>query len=49
MNIRKRIGIASILIGCSVLIFVWLVFSRIGVTAKGLSSATGESRPCSHQ
>ena len=43
-SVEPLIGVASILIGCSVLLFVWLVFSRIGVTAKGLSSATGESR-----
>lgn len=42
--IEPLIGAASILVGCSVLLFVWLVFSRIGVTAMGLSSATRESR-----
>ncbi|EJM72990.1 hypothetical protein [Pseudomonas sp. GM60] len=42
--IEPLIGVASILVGCSVLLFVWLVFSRIGVTAMGLSSATHESR-----
>ncbi|WGK92846.1 MULTISPECIES: hypothetical protein [Pseudomonas] len=42
--IEPLIGVASILVGCSVLLFVWLVFSRIGVTAMGLSSATRESR-----
>ncbi|MCP1517880.1 drug/metabolite transporter superfamily protein YnfA [Pseudomonas migulae] len=41
--IEPLIGAASILVGCSVLLFVWLVFSRIGVTAMGLSSATRES------
>lgn len=43
-SIEPLIGVASILVGCSVLLFVWLVFSRIGVTAMGLSSATRESR-----
>ena len=42
--IEPLIGVASILVGCSVLLFVWLVFSRIGVTAMSLSSATRESR-----
>jgi len=42
--IEPLIGAASILVGCSVLLFVWLVFSRISVTAMGLSSATRESR-----
>jgi drug/metabolite transporter superfamily protein YnfA len=28
--VEPLIGVASILIGCSVLLFVWLVFSRIG-------------------
>jgi len=41
--IEPLIGVASILVGCSVLLFVWLVFSRIGVTAMGLSSTTRES------
>jgi hypothetical protein len=43
-SVEPLIGVASILIGCSVLLFVWLVFSRIGVSARGLNSATGESR-----
>jgi hypothetical protein len=43
-SVEPLIGVASILIGCSVLLFVWLVFSRIGMTAERLSSATGESR-----
>ncbi|AWM92825.1 hypothetical protein DJ564_19465 [Pseudomonas sp. 31-12] len=30
-SVEPLIGVASILIGCSVLLFVWLVFSRIGV------------------
>jgi len=37
------IGVASILIGLSVLLFAWLVFSRIGVAAGYLSRAPGES------
>ncbi|MGJ7516069.1 hypothetical protein ACSFE6_17275 [Pseudomonas baetica] len=40
-SVEPLIAGASLLIGCSVLIFVWLVFSRIGVTAGYLS---GESR-----
>ncbi|MNN70442.1 hypothetical protein D3C81_1862920 [compost metagenome] len=43
-SVEPLIGIASLLIGCSVLVFVWQVFSRLGVTAKYLDSATGESR-----
>ncbi|MGE8180185.1 hypothetical protein [Pseudomonas mandelii] len=43
-SVEPLIGVASLLIGCSVLLFVWLVFSRIGVTTVYLSSPTGESR-----
>jgi len=43
-SVEPLIAVASILIGCSVLLFVWLVFSRIGMTAERLSSATRESR-----
>jgi drug/metabolite transporter superfamily protein YnfA len=43
-SVEPLIAVASILIGCSVLLFVWLVFSRIGITAERLSSATRESR-----
>lgn len=43
-SVEPLIAVASILIGCGVLLFVWLVFSRIGVTAESLSSATRESR-----
>jgi len=43
-SVEPLIAAASLLIGCSVLLFAWLVFSRIGVTAEGLSGATGESR-----
>jgi hypothetical protein len=43
-SIEPLIGIAFVFVGCSVLLFVWLVFSRIGVTAMGLSSTTRESR-----
>ncbi|MHC8358632.1 hypothetical protein ACYZTL_26330 [Pseudomonas sp. LB3P81] len=42
-SVEPLIAVASIFIGCSVLLFAWLVFSRIGVTAEGLSSATRES------
>lgn len=42
--IEPLIGVASILIGVSVLLFAWLVFSRIGVVAGYLSRTTGESR-----
>ncbi|MCP2227402.1 drug/metabolite transporter superfamily protein YnfA [Pseudomonas silensiensis] len=43
-SVEPLIGVASLLIGCSVLLFVWLVFSRIGVKTVYLSSPTGESR-----
>lgn len=43
-SIEPLIGVASILIGVSVLLFAWLVFSRIGVVAGYLSRTTGESR-----
>jgi hypothetical protein len=42
--VEPLIAIASMLIGCSVLLFVWLVFSRLGVSAESLRRATGESR-----
>ena len=42
--VEPLIGGASILIGLSVLLFVWMVFSRVGVSVHRLSSATGESR-----
>lgn len=43
-SIEPLIGVASILIGVSVLLFAWLVFSRIGVVAGYLSRTAGESR-----
>ena len=43
-SVEPLIAVASILIGFSVLLFVWLVFSRVGITAERLSSATRESR-----
>jgi hypothetical protein len=43
-SIEPLIGVASILIGVSVLLFAWLVFSRIGVAAGYLNRATVESR-----
>ncbi|MFJ2691557.1 hypothetical protein [Pseudomonas sp. NPDC087336] len=43
-SIEPLIGVASILVGVSVLLFAWLVFSRIGVAAGYLSRTTGESR-----
>ena len=42
--VEPLIGGASILIGLSVLLFVWMVFSRVGVSDHRLSGATGESR-----
>jgi hypothetical protein len=42
--IEPLIALASILIGVSVLLFVWLVFSRISTGAGYLSHATGQSR-----
>ncbi|MCS3841514.1 drug/metabolite transporter superfamily protein YnfA [Pseudomonas sp. JAI111] len=41
--VEPLIGAASILVGCSVLLYVWLVFSRIAITAERLRSTTGES------
>jgi hypothetical protein len=43
-SVEPVIAFASILIGASVLLFVWLVFSRIGATAERLSRAPGQSR-----
>ncbi|MET0846628.1 MAG: hypothetical protein ABWY46_10555 [Pseudomonas sp.] len=43
-SVEPLIAGASILIGCSVLLFVWMVFSRIGVRAEYLSGAARESR-----
>ncbi|MVV49337.1 DUF2871 family protein [Pseudomonas sp. PB120] len=43
-SVEPLIAAASLLVGCGVLLFVWLVFSRVGFTAEKLSSATGESR-----
>lgn len=43
-SVEPLIAGASLLVAASVLLFVWQVFSRIGVTAEGLSGATGESR-----
>jgi drug/metabolite transporter superfamily protein YnfA len=42
--VEPVIAVASLLVGCSVLLFAWLVFSRIGVMDEHLSSVTGESR-----
>ena len=38
------IGVASIVVGCSVLLFAWLVFTRIGARAERMSSPTRELR-----
>jgi hypothetical protein len=38
------VGVASIVVGCSVLLFVWLVYTRIGARAESLSSTTRELR-----
>ena len=38
------IGVASIAVGCSVLLFAWLVFARIGARAGSSSTATREVR-----
>lgn len=38
------VGIASIVVGCSVLLFAWLVFARIGARAKSSSSVMHELR-----
>lgn len=43
-SVEPLIGAASIVVGCSVLLFAWLVFARIGPHAKALSSATRELR-----
>lgn len=43
-SVEPVIAVASILVGCSVLLFVWLAFSRIGVIDQHLNSVTGESR-----
>ena len=36
------IGVASIFVGCSVLLFAWLVFARIGARSLGSGIATHE-------
>ncbi|VVP67916.1 hypothetical protein PS918_00651 [Pseudomonas fluorescens] len=41
--VEPLIGGASLLIGCSVLLFVWLAFTRIGGRPRDLSRAAGES------
>ena len=33
------VGVASIVVGCSVLLFVWLVFARIGTRADSVRAA----------
>jgi hypothetical protein len=38
------IGVASIVVGCSVLLFAWLVFTRIGARAERMGGATREAR-----
>jgi len=38
------IGVASVVVGCSVLLFAWLVFARIGASAESRSTATREVR-----
>ncbi|AWY39693.1 hypothetical protein DKY63_07180 [Pseudomonas putida] len=43
-SVEPVIGVASILIGCSVLMYVWLVFSRVGVAAEDLERMAEESR-----
>lgn len=43
-SVEPLIGIASIDVGCSVLLFAWLVFARVGARSESLSSATSELR-----
>lgn len=43
-SVEPLIAVASLLVGASVLLFVWQVFSRLGAAAEPLASATGESR-----
>ncbi|MNC62899.1 hypothetical protein D3C75_1129750 [compost metagenome] len=43
-SVEPLIAGASILIGLSVLLFVWQVFTRVGVSAGYPNSAAGESR-----
>jgi len=38
------IGVASVVVGCSVLLFAWLVFARIGARAQSPSTAAREVR-----
>jgi len=38
------IGVASVVVGCSVLLFAWLVFARIGARAESPSTAAREVR-----
>ncbi len=39
------IGAASVVVGCSALLFAWLVFTRIGARAGSLNSKARELRP----
>ena len=38
------VGVASIVVGCGVLVFAWLVFARIGVRRENLGAATRDLR-----
>jgi hypothetical protein len=39
------VGVESIIVGCSVLLFMWLLFVRIGPRAESLSSAPRDGNP----
>ncbi|MGY2261041.1 hypothetical protein [Pseudomonas sp. SDO55104_S430] len=43
-SVEPVIAVSSVLIGISVLLFAWLVFSRGGATVERLMGAAGESR-----
>jgi len=43
-SVEPLIGIASIVVGCSVLLFAWLVFARIGARVESQSAAMREVR-----
>lgn len=43
-SVEPLVGVASIVVGCSVLLFAWMVFARIGTRAQAVSGAARELR-----
>jgi hypothetical protein len=44
LSAEPWIGVASIVVGCSVLLFVWLLFARIGARHESSSTAARDLR-----